>query len=339
MPDFIEVYLNRLRSRLKMKISNLVVEEHMLEIELHLRDSVARELAQDKSEEEAKRAAIRAFGNDALIAEGLIRQYRGLNNCSDWRFAWIPAGILVSYGALAWGMVDVRWPYPSWISAYAIWVPALLVTTFSISCWRSRRFLMKPIAVAASVFLALILFIYCFFGSSGFSAHSEEIRQANIHEIDEAMPYLMSNLKRAEALEKAAVSGQLDQGQSEAPEKSYMLVNAHSFYVPSIVSIEKKPEFQLTSMSSTKMAKILWKKNGTLYLAQLDRALRDMRSRRTHWVTLRPSFVDVGMFLKDMSWWVLVVCVQLALINGGILVLLKARMIFRSKIWRLPRVV
>ena len=243
--------------------------------------------------------------------------------------------ILISYGALAWGIVDVGWAYPSWISAYAIWVPALFVSTFSISCWRSGRLLLKPIAVSAGVFLAVVLFNYCLFGSSGFSARSEEMRLKNIRDIDDATHYLVDNLQKAKVFEQGAMSGRLADGLYQAPEESYMLINAHSFYFPSIVSLKKKPELQLNYVSLVLTAKELWLKNGKPYIAQLKGSLDEMRSRRAHWATLRPNLIDVGIFLKDIGWSLLVMCLQLALINGGILVLLKTRMLVRSKIWRL----
>lgn len=337
MPDTVADYLARLQSRLLRKMPKSVADEHVLEIELHLRESIADELAQGKSEAEAELAAIRALGSDVLIAESLIWHHRGLNSCSDWRFAWVPAAILISYGALAWGVVDVRWHYPSWISTYAIWVPALFVTTFSISCWRSRRLLLKPIAVAASVFLAVILFTYCLFGSSGFSARSEEMRQANVREIDNDMSYLVENLQSAKTLQKGAMSGLPLNGMYQSPDQSYMLINAHSYYVPPIVSIIKKPVWQLNYTPSRTTAKELWLKNGKQYFAQLAGSLEEMQSRRAHWATLRPNLLDVGKFLNEMVLSVLIMCLQLALINAGILGLIKATTLVRSQAWRLKR--
>jgi hypothetical protein len=274
MPDLVDSYLSHLTSKLRRDLPKDVAHEHVREIAAHLRESIAERVSAGESEEAAAEAAIRGVGSDALVADSLVRAHSGISQLSVWRVALVPTLILFAFwfGPLSANSIL------SSAHAYIVWIPCLPLTfigTFCYACWRSRRFLMAPIAAA----MGLLLLIVCVqYQSSFFKAGLRFKDDVDAVAARESRTYLMRDKA---ALAQATTLAEMWKSKSPMSTPGSQL--APVSYLDKGPSTDRTPRpvhrHALVLVGSATEAKALWQKNGDLYLRMLQGSVRaDERS-------------------------------------------------------------
>lgn len=112
--------------------------------------------------EEATKSALRAIGPVESVAEDLVRQHRGGTAKSVWRVLRVPLALYVFHSVI-FPVIDIamrgRLSSPSSVTGQLyVWLPTTILIAFGIAVWKSRRWLIKPMAmiVAAAYFFGMI---------------------------------------------------------------------------------------------------------------------------------------------------------------------------------------
>ena len=290
MPDLVENYLRRLQTRLEKRMPLRLAEDHVREIQLHLAESVASRVERGNSTEKATVEALQALGSDALLAEGLIRQHLGLNILSPWRFAWLPCLALLTYGLVPWEISEVQ--VPTWIETFASWNILILVLSFGYACWRSRRLIMKPIALALGLMFILDMIHFAAFSSAGFTGHSSELRKQIIAGFDRNIRDVKSEIKSAEKMRSDAWNGFEPKVMTPTMMAPAWSVGVNERGVAGVpISIADAPTLVLSlkPVSDRREAMALWSKNGTGYLRRLHGDLNEAVLNQKFWLNFTPD--------------------------------------------------
>jgi hypothetical protein len=333
MSDLVDNYLSRLQTRLEKRMPQRIAEERVREVEGHLRESVASRICDGNSLEQAAVEALQALGSDALLAEGLIRQHLGLNNRQAWKFAWLPCLALFSYGLVPWTINEVQ--FPTWIETFVSWNVSILVLSLGYACWRSRRFLLKPIAIVLGLVFVLDMLNFVVLSSAGFTAHSEELRKQIVVGFDQNIWDAKSKIAKTEQMRSDALN-EKTVSPTMAPTWSVVGNEEGIAGVPFTVKSPPTPVLSLRQVPDPGEAKTLWEKNGTRYLRTLHGELNEAIRNQKFW----RDFKSDPIMLRNAAWSFfreLLVCgMILAAFNALILAGQRAIVSIRTRLWR-PR--
>jgi len=137
----LELYLDELNRRLARSVSTPRRADLLTEIRAHLEMS-----AKDVPMKEA----LTRFGAAAQVADDLIYQERGYRSKPSWRLAAVPALLdLVTFWLLP-TVLATTWLGWYGLTYNLVWLylPFLVLLSFVVSAYRSRRWLWGPMAVA-----------------------------------------------------------------------------------------------------------------------------------------------------------------------------------------------
>ena len=327
MPDSVESYLISLHTRLAKRMSVPLAEEHVREIGMHLRDSVASRVEIGNSLEVATVEALQALGSDALVADGLIRLHLGLNTRSVWRFVWLPCLVILTYGFVPWTMNMVE--FPTWMETYANWIPFGVISTFGYACWRSRKVLMKPMSLTLVAVLAFTVLNFSVFSPYGASQHSHDLRMRVVAGFDRNIRDTKAKIIAAETMRRNAVVGL----SRLAPSWNTVGFSSDIAGLPFTHHESKVPVLGWQATSSQQMAKALWAKNGNAFIGNLNKELQDEQSNKRMWLNIHPNMTwikDVAIRTSEMMFliWTL-----LAAINLAVLLSVKLSIVIRNHLW------
>ncbi len=261
MDKMLDSYLEQLGNRLRAKLPQDIVDEHVREIGDHLRESVDERVLAGESEQVATENALRRIGSDTLVADGLIYAHTGLAKMSVWRIAWVPAMIVfVFWGApiLALSAMDALGVILAWL----ILLPGAFATTFGLACVRSRRFVMAPIGAAMSLLLAMYCVQYQV-TSTRLAAEQRANNLARAAQSPQRVQRLQSAIQTAASLQHDWTTGKVP-GTLLAPTR----VNSAD-WIASANHQRPTPNYLVVAANSAGEASKLWKQNGRRYVSEL----------------------------------------------------------------------
>jgi len=152
MNEPLELYIKQLDEKLMQSVSATRRAELIAEIRTHLEMS-----AKDVPTEEA----LQRFGTAAQVADDLVYQERGYRSKPAWRLAAVPAVLyfasfcLLPLLLMATGLM---WYLHSYVWIW-IYVPLLVLITFTVSAYRSRRWILGPMVAVVAISFVLTVAI------------------------------------------------------------------------------------------------------------------------------------------------------------------------------------
>lgn len=152
MSNRLESYLEDLRGRLVRHFEPKRLDEVIAEMRSHVTYSARDAQAELGMEaDEAMRSALAALGPVETVAEDLVHQHRGGTTKSEWQVVKVPLILYVISSFvlptlfLVFGLFPVyQFTIPGKLMAY---MPTVVLLTFMIAIWRSRRWLVKPMVL------------------------------------------------------------------------------------------------------------------------------------------------------------------------------------------------
>jgi hypothetical protein len=159
-----ERYLEEVDSRLSKHVPQDRRQEILSELRSHLHLSF-KDLMLDgsRSAEEAEAEAVRSLGDPRDVADDLRRREAGHDTESVWKLAKLPVAALLVGWAFLFVMFGVN-EFGTWtprLNEVYEWVQMLVLPALVFAVWRTRRWLIKPIAwtIAATFVLGIAIFI------------------------------------------------------------------------------------------------------------------------------------------------------------------------------------
>ncbi len=319
MSSLIETYLQELDQKLGKHVEPERRDEILRELRSHLwmsRQAAIQEL--HYSEEEAEKTAIGCVGSSALLAEDLVRRESGVESKAAWRLALLPMCIFALAQVAPWatvfqGLSDYYWII-SWIS-YA----SLLAFVWAV--WRSRRWLVAPMAaVLAFCFIATSLTFILAPQSFFFGVNKDTAMAGYKRQIEEAT----RDIKTGERAQKGDLAAVQTTAGFDAPRK---VKNEHSFslpFLPFAIPSGSVPWYTRSTFGTAADAEAKWKENGAGYLAQLrdqirnDKKGQELLSRNG---PLKFSDINLSPMVASFTYQLLV----LGGVNAGMLALTNRR--------------
>lgn len=165
MSNRLESYLEDLRGRLVRHFEPKRLDEVIAEMRSHVTYSARdaqREL--DLEPDEAVRGALVALGPVEAVAEDLVRQHRGGTAKSEWQvirgpLTWFVLAFLFAPHLFL--LSGWRFLGPWALGGAALtFLPLVALVSFAAAVWRSRRWLVKPMAVGFLAIQLTSLFLY-----------------------------------------------------------------------------------------------------------------------------------------------------------------------------------
>ncbi len=325
MSDLVGSYLSRLEKALQRQMPKSVAEEHVGEIAVHLRESIAEQVQAGKTEAEATIAALQKLGNDAMVADGLIRAHTGIGRLSSWRLGWIPAVILLVYLLVPGVITDIQSATPQF-AVWAVFVPLCLIMTFVFACWRSRRVLMLPIAAALSIFfIAAVLQEACAPYGAVAKHHGEHLEQ---------MAVVGSQIEGLTTMIAEADSLQAGKPINASPRAPGGLMAPKLVYKTGPTGAHPYSAFELTPVASQAEAKELWSKEGGLYLWFLHRSLNHSLKERRRLEAENQVTTALVKSSLPMAWVVFQMWLCIGLFNLAIVGMGRLHRVATAHFWK-----
>ncbi len=315
MSSLIDTYLEDLGQRLSPHVSPEKRDEILMELRSHLlmsRRAAIEEL--ELSEEEADTIALRLMGFSELLAEDLVRRESGVESKPAWRLALLPMGLFALAQIVPW-VFSTRGSYELfWISD---WLNYGSLLAFVWAVWRSRRWLIAPIAVVltvcvAGVFLTMMLAPPAiWFGVSKGEALAGYRRQ-----IVEAT----EQIRAGELAMKGDLSA-VGTGDGFAAPELGTIQNSFSLpYLPFAIRGGDSAWYGRGTQPAAAAAQEKWKAHGAGYLAQLKEQIRNDKQGielLSNTGAPKPGDFNLSIFVVTFAYQMLV----LASVNTGVLAL------------------
>jgi hypothetical protein len=274
MSSRLQAYLDDLNGRLAPHLDDARRAEVLAELRSHLTLSARDAEAElDMTPDEAARAALRALGPVATVAEDLVRQHRGGTARSAWRVA-LPTLALYVLGYGISPLCVALNPGSPLATLPLLLVPPLCLVVFMVAVWRSRRWLIPVVAAgiaATSVVTSLVTATPAYRAAAAHTVGGVEgMRQAILRDID-------GNLALAELGAEGYVNQPqkfLRHGQYAVPRWNVVSQRMLVPFLPILVPIASKRTVYLVWEPWSTEGAELWRQNGVALRAQLqaDRA-------------------------------------------------------------------
>lgn len=158
MSDLVSVYLQHVDRLLAKHIPQPRRQEMIAELRSHLYFAAKDFMQLGVPADEAWHDALRRLGSAQVVADDLIRQYRGYDHRPAWRLAWLP--LLLTALTLVSMAVAVRSPSHFLTQRIMAWGGLVVFAGFGYAVWRSRRWLVGPLVILSAVLgLAPVLWL------------------------------------------------------------------------------------------------------------------------------------------------------------------------------------
>lgn len=323
MNDRLDAYLNEVQKILSRHLPEQARAEKLAELRSHLHLACKDARKQAGSDDDAAREAIRQMGSARVVAEDLIRQYKGFDTKSEWVLAEKPLALAVAISA---GFYIYPW-FPGinameWRIQTMRWSGLLLLGVFGWSVWRSRRWLVRPLAIF-TVAWAVLGSLYASTqgiripGETllGFSfAENRPIRKQMAEQV-KSLDYRLARGERVLASIRAGNHLTAEQLTLGVPSSNVLIETAYvpgSIYSPSRT---RATAYYLTSQAYGLPAEELWKREGDATIAYLRKQRDELRAAlsstdRLQQRVLPSAFTCLGValhiaFLAAFNWLLL----------------------------------
>lgn len=336
--NLVDAYLFRLRSRLLRRLPGDVADDHVNEIRMHLNQSIADQVLIGVPEDRAIVDSLRRVGSDALVADGLIRTHSGIADLPVWRLAWLPTLIGLAYCFIP--LMYTEGPTPEWLPA-VLWLPSCFLVAFSYACWRSRRFLLTPIAVGAFVVFSGLILQTVAFSPIGLTKRSQEMRSRSLIGYQRQIANCTLSVTQARSL-MAADGRRIDQsGQAErvAPKRVRDVEFASGPYSPIEREVDHGWTVNLAPVTTIAEAKDLWRKNGSSYIQMQTQTLQRAEADYQSFRALKLDGAELTSVMLRIGTAVLTILGIVATLNASVLGLGMLYRVAIARRWRPERLI
>ena len=268
-------FLDDLSAKLQGKVDPDRSSEILQELQSHLRESqqAARELGLDQ--DAAERVAIEAMGSVDLLAEDLIRRETGLETGPAWKFAALPAILLVLAETTAL-FLSMRTQYLGyyWVTE---WLHYAVLLTLAWALWRARRWLIGPMATALLAASLVGTLIFTFVPPDITQGQPKEAVMQAYNRESTALQAKIDTATEALAGAPPKVSNGFEAPYAYDAESRMKLT-----YLPVSIRIGSNPAYLLQTYPTKQEAASIWRQQGDGYLSYLHaEAQRVKESRQT----------------------------------------------------------
>jgi hypothetical protein len=317
-----DAYQSRLRELLLRKLPESRTDELVREFASHLSMSTQAKSAAGLAETEAERQAVAELGSVEVLVEDLIRRESGIDTKSVWKIAsWSIVSFAV-YGLGSWVYALRIQPYdplPTELMGYAV----LLI--FGTAVWRSRRWLLLPMAVAAVICPIMVTFMLLM---QPMRVWAGESRQATLDGFDRQIARQRDDLRKGEAALRGNLAAVREGTQYRIPTETETISSLRLPFLPFSIPLPSTPQYTWLTSDSKTRAETAWKKDGSGYVAHLREELAQATETRDRIASGndRATLADVSKHsLGFIAVGAVSVIAVFAVINGSILWLASRR--------------
>jgi hypothetical protein len=259
---------SRLRNRVPSDRLTAVVDE----LRSHLEMSVREHVDGGMSLEDAERTAVADFGSPKVIAERIIRRERGYDKRSAWRLAAVPILLLLLQTFVLFTPGIVGGPFG--LLDYLNWVEMAFLASLFIVVWKTRRWIVLPLATVIVLLYASAPFMVAKFMPFPMGMSKDAAR----HGFQQQIQTYERQISEGNAiLAGTAKPRPRGDGLYEAPVQSRVDHNVHLPLLPIMVHTSSQEMVNTGTDSSVAAAQAHWRQNGAGYLAFLRSELTNYR--------------------------------------------------------------
>lgn len=324
-----DAYLARLRKRLR-RLPAQEADDHVSEIRSHLKESAASLAKEGCAAPQVE--ALKRIGSDRLVAENLMRTHSGIADKPAWRLAWVPLLVLLVGDLIPQASSEIPAVFFGVYSDYLIWFTWIAAVLFFIACFRSRRWLAKPV-IAALAFAMITSVVLFAFGPAGVTAHSADERARDISAFDSYIANLDRKMKQAQVA-IAGGNAPYESGNLWVPTISDTVSMARSNLWPIETETGREKVGRLIPVTGQAEARTMWQDAGTPYLEKLRADLEEQRKLRQDWKTIPHGWHEVWKSAAYFGFAYTLMFAAMLAINGLALGAARTRSILIERRWR-----